>query len=74
MSSTALDALDARNLDDRPALDPTLRPPPSTDLTAVVNSGEVSILSNFVFWIRKLNVRMNYFDSKVRRKFIWFEC
>jgi hypothetical protein len=27
----------------------TLRPPPSANLDAVVNSGEVSILSNFVF-------------------------
>jgi hypothetical protein len=52
----------------------TLRLPPSADLDAAVNSGEVSIFSNFVFWIWNMNVRMDCFDLNVRRKLIWFEC
>jgi hypothetical protein len=48
----------------------TPRPPPFADLDAVVNSGKVSIFSNFVFWIWNMNVRMNCFDLNVRRKLI----
>jgi hypothetical protein len=39
------------------------------DLNAATNSGDVSILLNFVFWIWNLNVRMNCFDLNTRR--IW---
>jgi hypothetical protein len=59
--------------------DPAPMPPLSVDLDAIANSGEVSILSNFVGGIRNLNVGLNCFDLNVgmdcfdlnvRRKFI----